>query len=206
MRGKIWALVALLCSAGPSAHAAPHTFTSEDYIEYGIYFAPRGNFRGKAHKLLDLRFGNIEGYYARYLPRIKDIPSRRQRLKLVTSRGSVRVNRPDDAGVTVTRDTWNEKKRRGTKRLEVRFENAQCTNAQKLSSPCVVDLLLTTDAPDVGVVHERRTLEITSSTGLSFRYRTIRRDGGKPLNRAAINRSPVVNNYAWEWRPSVDKN
>jgi hypothetical protein len=107
--------------------------------------------------------------------------------------------------LTVTRDTWNERKRRGTKRLEVRFENAQCTDVAKVTTPCSVDLLLTTDAPDVGVVHQPRTLVITTSTGLSFRYRTIRRDGGKPLDRAAFNRSPVVNNYAWEWRPNFEE-
>ena len=189
-----------------TASADPYTFTPNDYIEYGIYFTPRGDSKGPGHKLLDLRSGDIEGYYQflkEYFPGFKsDPPPRKQRLKLVTPRGAVRVNRLDNVGLTITRDTWNERKRRGTKRLEVRFENARCTSADKVTSPCVVDLLLTTDAPDVGVVRQPRTLLITTSTGLSFRYRTVRSDGGKPLNTPALKRSPVVNNYAWEWRPS----
>jgi transposase len=185
-----------------TAQADPYTFTPKDFIEYGIYFAERGNGRVRAHKLLELRYGDIEGYYRSFLPKVKpeQIPSRSQRLKLKTAKGSVQVRRNDDTGVTVTRDVWNEKKRSGTKRLEVRFENATCTDAQGTSSPCSVDLLLTTDVPDKLVVREARTLLITTSTGLSFRYRSPRVDGGKPLNRALINRSPVISNYAWEWR------
>lgn len=186
------------------ALAAPYTFTPDDYIEYGIYFAPRGDFRGKAHKLLELRFGNIEGYYAEYFPDFKDVPSRRQSLKLVTRRGAIRVNQNDSVGVTVTRDTWNEKKRTGTKRLEVRFENAQCTDTGGVTQPCVVDLLLTTDGADKGIVRQPRTLILTSSTGLSFRYRSILQTGGPIRDRAAQNRAAVINNYAWEWRPGLE--
>jgi len=190
---------ALLFSTSP-AWAAPYTFTEQDFIEYGIYFSAGPRDRGG--KLLTIRSGNIEGYYAEYFPEVKEVPTQKQALRLRTSRGSVIVNRNDNVGLTVTRDTWNEKKRTGTKRLEVNFQDATCTDAAGLSSPCVVDLLLTTDGPDKGVKRARRTLTISTSTGLSFTYRARRRDGGKPFTPADL-RSPVVNNFAWEWRPGV---
>jgi hypothetical protein len=202
-RAAFYALVsmygALLFRTTP-AWAAPHTFTEQDFIAYGIYFSAGPRDRGG--KLLTILFGNIEGYYAEYLPEVKEVPTQKQALRLRTSRGSVIVNRNDNVGLTVTRDTWNEKKRTGTKRLEVNFQNATCTDAAGLSSPCVVDLLLTTDGPDKGVKSARRTLAITTSTGLSFTYRTRRRDGGKPFRPADL-RSPQVNNFATEWRPGV---
>jgi len=189
----------LLCD---SASAAPYTFTEQDFIEYGIYFSPGG--RDRATKLLTIRFGDITGYYAEYFPQVKEVPTPKQTLRLKTARGSVVVNRNDNSGLTVTRDTWNEKKRTGTKRLEVNFQNATCTDAAGLSSPCVVDLLLTTDGPDKGVSRARRTMTITTSTGLSFTYRSRRRDGGMPYTPADF-RAPTINNYAWEWQPALQK-
>jgi len=183
-----------------SASAAPYTFTKEDFIGYGIDFSAGPRDRGG--RLLTILSGNIEGYYAEVFPEVKEVPTQKQALRLRTSRGSVIVNRNDNVGLTVTRDTWNEKKRTGTKRLEVNFQDATCTDAAGLSSPCVVDLLLTTDGPDKGVKRARRTLTISTSTGLSFTYRARRRDGGKPFTPADL-RSPVVNNFAWEWRPGV---
>jgi hypothetical protein len=202
-RAALYGLVsmcgALLFSTSP-AWAAPYTFTEQDFIGYGIDFSAGPRDRGG--RLLTILSGNIEGYYAEFFPEVKEVPSRKQALRLRTSRGSVIVNRNDDVGLTVTRDTWNEKKRTGTKRLEVNFQNATCTDADGLSSPCVVDLLLTTDGPDKGVIRARRTLTITTSTGLSFTYRARRRNGGKPFTRADL-RSPVVNNFATEWRPGT---
>jgi hypothetical protein len=194
-------IVTVVAAMAPilSAIADPYTFTPQDYLEYGIYFAPRGSGPVSSGKLLNLRFGDIEGWYARYLPEFK-APSRKQLLRLVTGRGSVRVNRNDNVGLTVSRDTYKVGSRSSTKRLEVRFENATCTDADGASSACVVNLLLTVDGPDRGVIREPRTLVITTSTGLSFRYRTVRRDGGKPLNLPLLRRTPVINNYAWEWR------
>lgn len=188
-----------------AAAAAPYTFTPEDFIEYGIYFSARGSTTGSRGKLLTLRYGDIEGYYARFFRDIREIPTPKQLLRLRTARGAVRVDRNDSSGVSVTRDTYNEKRRTGTKRLEIRFDNGTCTDRDGVESPCVVDLLLLTDGPDKGVVHEARTLTITTSTGLSFRYRSIRRDGGKPLNLPLLRRSPVINNYAWEWRPTTER-
>lgn len=198
---NFWRLPSFFAAAlwSLSAHAAPYTFTPSDFIEYGIYFAERGD--GRASKLLTIRFGDIEGYYREYFPRYKP-PSRKQRLRLATSRGTVRVNRNDNDGLTVIRDTWNARRRTGTKRLEVNFTHGTCTDAAGVTLGCSVNLVLTTDGPDRGVVHERRRLTITTSTGLEFRYRSLRRDGGKPLNLPALNRSPVVVNYAWEWRPN----
>jgi hypothetical protein len=184
------------------AAAAPYTFTQQDYIEYGIYFSPGG--RQNAHKLLTIRFGDIKGWYAKYQPGFKDIPTQQQTLRLRTRRGSVVVNRKDNVGLTVTRDTYNEKKRTGTKRLDVNFQNATCTDAAGLSSPCTVDLVLITDGPDIGASRERRTLTITTSTGLSFTYRTRRRVAGTPYTPADF-RAPVVSNYAWEWRPGFER-
>jgi hypothetical protein len=180
-----------------TASAAPYTFTPEDYIEYGIYFAERGAERSS--KLLTIRYGNIQGYYNEYFPEFTP-PTVKQRLRLATSHGTVRVDRNDNVGLTVTRDTYNERRRRGTKRLEVTFQHATCTDAAGITSPCSVNLVLTTDGPDRGVVRERRRLTITTSTGLAFRYRSLRTDGGKPLNLPALNRSPAISNYAWEWR------
>ena len=180
------------------ATAEPYTFTPEDYLEYGIYFSPRAEGQSiGAVKLLNIRFGNIEGYYAEYAPQVKEVPSRAQALRLVTGRGSVRVNRKDNEGLTVTRDTYKVGKFLKTKRLEVRFEKASCTDAQGITSPCVANLVLTADAPDKGIVRAARTLEITTSTGLSFRYRARRRDGSA---QSGLTRSAVINNYAWEWR------
>jgi hypothetical protein len=190
----------LICSQ--KALAAPYSFTEQDYIEYGIYFAERA--RGRAVKLLTIRFGDINRYYGEYFPTIKNIPSQQQTLRLITRRGSVVVNRKDNVGLSVTRDTYNEIKRTGTKRLDVAFQNATCTDANGISSLCSAQLILTTDGPDKGVKSASRTLTITTSTGLSFTYRTRRRDGGKPFT-PADRRGPVVNNYAWEWRPAFGK-
>jgi hypothetical protein len=183
------------------AAAAPYTFTEQDYIEYGIYFSP-GN-RQKAVKLLTIRFGDIEGWYAKFIPEAKSIPTRKQSLRFRTRRGSVIVNRNDNIGLSITRDTHNEKKRMGTKRLEVSFQDATCTDAAGVSSPCSANLLLTTSGPDKGASRERRILTITTSTGLSFTYRTRRRVAGTPYTPADF-RAPVVNNYAWEWRPGFE--
>jgi hypothetical protein len=125
-------------------------------------------------------------------------------LRLRTSRGSVLVNRDDNVGFSISRDTWNERKRTGTKRLDINFQNATCTDSAGISSPCSADLVLTTEGPDKGVVRERRILTITTSTGLSFTYRTRRRDGGRPFTPADF-RGATVNNYAWEWRPGLER-
>jgi hypothetical protein len=195
---------ALLFTSSP-ALAAPYTFTSQDFIEYGIYFSPGGRHT-RAVKLLTVRFGDIDAYYNKFFPDVnpKHIPGQAQTLRLRTPRGSVIVNRNDNVGLSVTRDTWNEKKRTGTKRLDVSFQNATCTDAAGVASPCAADLVLTTEGPDKGVVRPRRVLTITTSTGLSFTYRTRLRDGGKPFTPADF-RAPVVNNYAWEWRPAYEE-
>jgi hypothetical protein len=209
MRQFFISLSAALMLATPAV-AEPYTFTPDDYIEYGIFFAPRG--RNQSWKLLDLRFGNIRGWYGEYFPAITDIPSQKQSLRLVTPRGSVRVNRNDSEGLSVTRDTYTRDRRSGrgpmvilgTRRLEVNFQNGTCKDAEGSTSACSVNLVLTTDGPDRGVKREARTLSITTSTGLQFRYRSIRSDGGKPLNRAALRRSSVITNYAWQWIPEKD--
>jgi hypothetical protein len=188
----------MLLSLHSLAAAEPYAFTSNDFIEYGIYFSPGGN--QKSYKLLTLRFGDIEGYYAEYFPQFKP-DTRKQALKLVTKRGTVRVNRDDNDGVTVVRDTFNEKKRIGTKRLDVTFEQGVCTDSAGVTSACSVSLTLTADGPDRGVVRPPRTLTITTSTGLSFRYRSARHDGGRPINLARLRRMATISNYAWEWRP-----
>ncbi len=205
MKRIVEALLASVLLAPLSVAAEPYTFTPDDYIEYGIYFSARGSSTNKRGKLLTLRFGDTAAYYARFFPEASEVPTSEQQLRLKTKRGSVRVNRNDNSGITVTRDTYNERRRTGTKRLEVRFENGTCTDQGGVESPCVVDLLLVTDAPDKGVVYAPRTLTITSSTGLSFRYRSPRRDGGKPLNLPLLRRSPAIANYAWEWRPTQTK-
>jgi hypothetical protein len=187
--------------SGTAVFADPYTFTKQDFIEYGIYFSPRSTVRST--KLLTLRAGDITGYYAKFFPSIKDVPSQRQALQLTTLRGAVRVRRNDDTGLVVIRDTHNSKKRIGTKKLDVTFENGICTDAAGTSSPCAVHLLLTTNKPDKNTLRQSRTLRITTSTGLSFRYKSLSYDGGKPLNLPALNRTPAINNYAWEWRPSV---
>jgi hypothetical protein len=188
-----------------AAAADPYTFTPEDYIEYGIYFSARGSTTSSRGKLLTLRYGDIEGYYAAVIPEAREVPTPKQLLRLRTARGTVRVDRSDNSGVSVTRDTYNDVRRSGTKRLEIRFDNGVCTDREGLTSACIVDLLLITDGPDKGVVRSPRTLTITTSTGLSFRYRSIRTDGGKPLNLPLLRRTPTINNYAWEWRPAVDR-
>jgi hypothetical protein len=187
----------LSCTA---VFAEPYTFTAQDFIEYGIYFSPSGGARSS--KLLTLRAGDITGYYAKYFPSIKDVPSQRQALELVTPRGTVRVRRNDNVGLVVIRDTHNSKKRIGTKRLDVTFERGICTDADGNSSRCAVHLRLTTNKPDSITLRQSRTLRITTSTGLSFRYKSLTYDGGKPFP-PALNRTPAINNYAWEWRAGV---
>ncbi len=192
--------VLMVLLTGPRANMAsaePYTFTPDDYIEYGIYFSE--GRQSHATKLLTLRYGDITGWYQEYYPEIEDIPSPRQSLSLKTARGSVIVNRNENVGVTVTRDTYNERKRTGTKRLEVRFEKATCIDRSGTRSRCVAELLLKTNGPDRGTVRQRRILRITTSTGLNFTYRSLRSDGGKPLP-PALRYSPAINNYAWEWR------
>jgi hypothetical protein len=203
MKRVVQLLLGLLL-APLSLAAEPYTFTPNDYIEYGIYFSARGSSTHSNGKLLTLRYGDIEAYYARFFPDLSKVPTPKQQLRLRTKRGSVQVNRNDDVGVTVTRDTHNERRRTGTKRLEIRFENATCTDQTGATSPCVADLLLVTERPDKGVLRQPRTLTITTSTGLTFRYRSVRRDGGKPLNLPLLRRTPTINNYAWEWRPTAE--
>lgn len=193
--------VAVLLIPGTWVSAEPYTFTQRDFIEYGIYFS--AGRRDPGGKLLTIRFGDIRGYYAEYLPFVKVVPTVKQRLRLKTSRGTVLVNRNDNEGLSVMRDTWNERKRTGTKRLEVRFEHGICIGPTGTSSACSVDLTLATGGPDKGVVRARRALTIKTSTGLSFTYRTRLRDGGRPYTPADF-RAPVVNNYAWEWRPQFE--
>jgi hypothetical protein len=192
---------AILIGSSATAVAAPYTFTPSDYIEYGIYFSPRGSLRPPNPKLLTIRFGDIERYYAEYFPQVKEVPTRKQQLRLSTPRGSIWINRNDNEGLTVVRDTYRSRGRGGTKLLDVHFEGAQCRDAAGTVSTCSVTLLLTTEGPDRGVSRRSRTLQITSSTGLSFRYKSVGYDGGKPLNLPLLNRTPVISNYAWEWRP-----
>jgi hypothetical protein len=183
-----------------TAMAAPYAFTADDYLEYGIYFSEgRG---APSSKLLTIRYGDIGGYYAEYLPWVTSVPTRRQELNLKTKRGSIRVDRNDNVGLTVTRDTYNERKRTGTKRLEIRFEKGRCISSSGVRSACSVRLSLRTNGPDRAVIRQRRILRMSTSSGLSFTYRSLRSDGSKPLN-PALRRSPAINNYAWEWRPSV---
>jgi hypothetical protein len=85
----------------------------------------------------------------------------------------------------------------------VTFQNGTCTDAAGVSSSCVVHLLLTTKKPDRFVTRQPRLLKITTSTGLSFRYKSLLVDGGKPFP-INIEQYPVINNYAWEWRPDFD--
>jgi hypothetical protein len=196
-------VIFVLVSVPFFASAEPYTFTSSDYIEYGIYFSAHGASTYSSGKLLTLRYGDIDGWYTRYFPTLKNIPRPTQRLRLITSRGAVRVDRNENSGVTVTRDTHDAIRRTGTKSLHIRFEAGTCTDATGITSPCVVDLSLTTKAPDKGTVRQSRILTITTSTGLSFRYRSARRDGSKPLNLPLLRRTPAINNYAWEWRPGL---
>lgn len=190
----------LLASSPCPAFSMPYEFTPQDYIEYGIYFSPGGGKRSS--KLLTLRFGDAEAYYSEYFPQFTP-PTRRQSLRLTTKRGSVRVNRNDNEGVTVIRDTFDPSKRTGTKRLDVNFANGICTDSAGVVSPCAVSLTLTADSPDRGTVRQPRKLTITTSTGLAFSYRSPRLDGSKPSNPARIRRLPAINNYAWEWRPAL---
>lgn len=127
MKKAIQLLIGLLL-APLSLAAEPYTFTPDNYIEYGIYFSARGISSTSHKKLLTLRYGDIEGYYANVLKTKSKAPTPKQELRLSTKRGSVRVNRNDNIGVTVTRDTHNERRRTGTKRLEIRFENGTCTD------------------------------------------------------------------------------
>lgn len=194
------AAVALaLVTAGSPVRAAPYTFKPSDYLEYGIYFAEPGATHSTT--LLTLRYGDIDGYYATFFPEFRDVPPQRQRLSLRTARGSVLVDREDNVGLEVMRETFNKKKRTGTKRLLVRFRKGVCRDEAGKRSRCSVRLLLTSDGPDEGVVREPRTLRISTSSGLRFRYRSIRSDGSRPLDRDALRRSAAITNYAWEWRP-----
>lgn len=196
-------LVALAAVIGspPAAVAVPYTFTQSDYIEYWIWFSPRGSTLLRDPKLLHLRFGDAKGFNAKYFPSIKNVPGRKQQLRLSTPRGSIWISRNDNEGLTIVRDTYQAAGGGGTKLLDVRFEGARCRDAQGTVSTCSVTLLLTTDGPDKGVKRQSRTLKISTSTGLSFRYKSVASDGGKPLNRRLLNRTPVINNYAWDWRP-----
>ncbi len=187
-----------------NAVAEPYTFTEKDFIQYGIYFtAPRAR---TSEKLLEVKYGDIKGWYKAIAPQVsdKDIPATSQLLKVKTAQGSIRVNRRGNAGVTIVRDTHNEAKRVGTKRLEVVFENAECTDAKGVTSLCKATLVLTTKVPDKNVIRESRALSITTTTGLSFTFRSPRSDGSKPLNLPLLRRSPAISNYAFEWRPGKD--
>ena len=197
---SIISVIALLMTCMSASEAEPHTFTSRDYIEYWIWFSPRGSETPKKPKLLNIRFGDMGYWYAKYWPWVKEVPSQKQELWLSTSRGSIAINRDDNEGLVVTRETYKPSGGGGTKHLDVRFEGARCRDAGGVESTCSVTLLLTTDGPDRGVKRRSRTLQVTSSTGLSFRYKSVGSDGGKPLNRPLLNRTPSIVNFAWEGR------
>lgn len=197
---SIIAVIALLMTCISASEAEPYTFTSRDYIEYWIWFSPRGSVTPKKPKLLTIRFGDMEGWYAEYFPWVKRVPSQKQELWISTPRGSIAINRNDNEGLVVTRETYKPLGGGGTKLLDVRFEGARCRDAEGVESTCSVTLLLTTDGPDRGVKRRSRTLRITSSTGLSFRYKSVGSDGGKPLNLPLLNRTPSIVNFAWEGR------
>jgi hypothetical protein len=197
---SVISVIALLTACISASEAEPHTFTSRDYIEYFIWFSPRGSVTPKKPKLLNIRFGDMEYWYAKYFPWVKRVPSQKQELWISTSRGSIAINRHDNEGLVVTRETYKPSGGGGTKLLDVRFEGARCRDAEGVESTCSVTLLLTTDGRDRGVKRRSRTLRITSSTGLSFRYRSVGYDGGKPLNLPLLNRTPSIVNFAWEGR------
>jgi len=197
---SIVSVIALLMTCMSASEAEPHTFTSRDYIEYFIWFSPRGSETPKKPKLLNIRFGDMEYWYAKYFPWVKGVPSQKQELWLSTPRGSIAIDRDDNEGLVVTRETYKPSGGGGTKLLDVRFEGARCRDAEGVESKCSVTLLLTTDRPDRGVKRRSRTLRITSSTGLSFRYKSVGSDGGKPLNLPLLNRTPSIVNFAWEGR------
>jgi hypothetical protein len=193
-------LLALILTTS-SASAAPYTFNQEDYLEYVIIFGKDGRSSTKASKLLNIIVGDVDSYFSGIGAR-RPFPARLQVLSLKTDRGSVEVNRQDNIGLTAIRETWPKPQSPGTKLLDVRFEKATCTDANGATSPCTANLLLTTDAPDEkrGLVRQARTLVITTSTGLSFRYRSAPHDLTKPFNRSRRERSPVIINYAFEKR------
>jgi hypothetical protein len=197
---RIISVIGLLMTCISASQAEPYTFTSRDYIEYWIWFSPRGSETPKKPKLLNIRFGDMEYWYAKYWPWVKQVPSQKQELWLSTSRGSIAINRNDNKGLVLKRQTYKPSGGGGTKLLDVRFERARCRDAEGVESRCSVRLLLTTDGPDREVKRRSRTLRITSSTGLSFRYKSVGSDGGKPLNLPLLNRTPSIVNFAWEGR------
>jgi hypothetical protein len=191
------ALLSLVLSN--QAAAAPYNFTPQDYIAYGIYFSPGG--RQRATKLMDIRFGNIKGYYNEYLRTAKEAPTTLQYLNLKTKQGSVFINENNDQGLSVTRDVYNLVERSGTKRLDVSFNSATCTDSSGLKARCAVTLTLTTDGPDKGASSARRTMTIRTSTGLNFQYQSRAKKAGTPYTLADL-RATKIANYASDWRPS----
>lgn len=204
MKHIFWGTLTLLSAfLVQLASATPYEFTDRDYIEYGIYFSPRGSETPKRPKLLTIRYGDLETWYKKLFPHVRTIPTVKQQLNIATPKGSISLNRNDNVGLRVARETFKPNGHGGTKRLEVSFQNATCSQPGTGRVPCSVELLLTSDYQDKGVVRSPRTLEITTSSGLSFRYRSIRRDGFQRYTRELrrlINRSPVINNFAWEGR------
>jgi hypothetical protein len=200
MRRIATLLISIIAPFNFSA-AEPYTFTPTDYLEYGIYFSPRAAGPMKrVTKLMTIRTGDIKTWYARYNPQLKDIPGLTQNLRLSTPRGSVEVNRQDDIGLTVSRDIYKVRGYKQTKRLDVRFQNATCTDTNGVKSSCVVDLVLTMDKPELIGTNSSRTLRITTSTGLSFTYRSAERALRERFDRRVLARSAVIANYAWDWR------
>jgi hypothetical protein len=184
-----------------NAWGAPHTFTLQDSLYYTISLQGRVPGNGETYvspfKLLEIGFGVYDP--SRTPSGAPETPPL-QYLNVKTKGGSVIANRRDLEGLTVTRDTWNERKRFGTKRLEVRFEKATCTDLSGVSSGCTADLLLTTNKPDFkkGPVFEPRTLVITTSIGQTFRFRSGRRDLRTAFRLPPRRRPLSITNSAFE--------
>jgi len=181
------------------AWGAPYTFTPQDGLYYAIYLQGRAAGNDKIY-VSPYRLLEINLYDPNTLPPGSRVTPPSQYLNVSTKDGSVVVNRPDNQGVTATRDVWDEKNRFGTKRLEVGFQNATCTDAAGVSSPCTASLLLTTRKPDFtnGPVREPRTLVITTSVGQTFRFRSGRQDLRSYLRVPARRRPLSIGNVAFE--------
>jgi hypothetical protein len=183
----------------PHAWGAPHTFTPQDALYYTINLQGRDRDNGKTYvspyKLLEINL-----YDPSRLPPGSRFTPPSQYLNVSTKGGSVVVNRPDNQGIAATRDVWDEKNRFGTKELEVRFQNATCTDVAGVSSPCSANLLLSTRKPDFrnGPIFEPRTLVITTSIGQTFRFRSGRQDISKRLRLPPSRRALSIGNFAGE--------
>jgi hypothetical protein len=177
--------------------AYAETLTPDDYLYYGISLKQPGEFEGG--QLLNLIYGDpqLQGIAnPEFADRQFERP--RTRFRFVDRAASIEFSRSGNDNVRVVRETFNEATRQGTKLLDVQLLDGRCRERGKPPQSCDISLILRADGADRGVKRAPRTVEISTSTGITRRFRSPRRDGSKPLDQRSYRRSAAISNFAIE--------